>query len=438
MTEPRGGTELLKAFLSNHPSIHHIRVNFAAYDNYRYSKGISTRRALAWEGGVSVPGPITFGQTRYTQLLQAAIDDHETSRWIPDWSTVRVSAGNACVADVSVWLESPNCLRDDGDALASCPRVILQRLERRAQQQSIDIKVGWEIEFLLLPSQDAAAPVPTPPASFSTIGMSDPSFKIVYDAVEHLEANGVNIWTYHAESGHGGGGFEITLSPAGPLESADNLLYSMTVIREVAQRHGYFATMHPKRFESGAGTGQHIHMSISRPELANHFLAGVMARLRQTTAFLLGGYDSYSTGRRAAYGGGLIYHTPDKIPPVRDCGEAHWEFRMPDSLTIPHLQLAGLISSGLEGVEKKLKAPIARKVEEMMGMSTAQAKTAGIDVIPTTLAEAIDALEEDAAWWKAQLGSTCFDGYITNSRAEIAQSANMSYAQRTMLALNHV
>ena len=326
--------------------------------------------------------------------------------------------------------------------MASCPRTILQRIQDNAKEKhQMDIKVGWEIEFLLLPKQDATSSVPTPQASFSTHGMSHPTFQVVYDAVEHLEANGVKIWTFHAESGaEYGGGFEITTSPASPFDAADNLLYSMTVIKECAQKHGYFATLHPKPFEGGPGTGQHIHMSISRPEFANQFLAGALARLPQTTAFLLGGYDSYSglAGRRGAYGGGLVYHTTDKIPPVRDCGEAHWEFRMPDVLTSPHLQLAALVATGLEGIEKQLELPAPRSVGEMMGMTAEQAKEQGILTIPNSLTEAVDALEQNKDWWKGQFGATCIDGYIAQSRAEITQSEKMPYAKRTIMALHHV
>ncbi|ORX40914.1 hypothetical protein BD324DRAFT_28118 [Kockovaella imperatae] len=428
---------LFKQFLDLHPEVQHIRVDFAAYDNFKYSKGITARhaRALGQSGGVSVPGPICFGQTRYTQLLYEAIKDQETNHLVPDQTTLRLSI-DPKVAMVQCFVTSPNALRDENDLWAACPRKLLQRVNDRADKNGLGIKVGWEIEFLLLASSDATAPLPTPLASFSTAGMEDPSFKVVYDTVEHLEANRVPVWTYHAEcSPPHGGGFEITLSPSSPLESADNLLYSMSIIRQVAQKHGYHATCHPKPFEAGPGTGQHIHMSIAGHDLADSFLAGVMARLNQTTAFLLGGYDSYS--RQGAYGGGWIYHSPGKIPPVRDCGTAHWEFRMPDNLCNPYLQLAAIICTGLEGIDQQLSPPSARTIDEMMGMSADQAAEQGIKALPKSLKAAIDELEANQDWWAGQFSKTSIKGYLMNSRAEISQSDKMAYAKRVQLAMNH-
>ena len=176
--------------------------------------------------------------------------------------------------------------------MASDPRVVLRRMESRAKKEfDVDFKVGWEIEFTLYPSIDSNVPIENTRAFFGSSGMRLPSFKVLQQIAEHLEANGVEVWANHTECAPSNSGqMEISLCPVNPMQAADNLVYATEVIQDIAQTNGYFATPHLHALEvNSAINGQHCHMSVSDSTMADNFLSGVLARLRETSAFLLGG-----------------------------------------------------------------------------------------------------------------------------------------------------
>ena len=85
---------------------------------------------------------------------------------------------------------------------------------------------------------------------------------------------------------------------------------------------------------------------------------------------------------------GHIFTSKDKIAPARTIAPGHWEFRMPDSMCSPHLQLVAILATGLEGIGQKMRLdPTARTWKTIEGMSNGERKEAGIKSVPRSLEE---------------------------------------------------
>ena len=445
---PSSGLRHLEAFLADHPAILHVCLTVTDYASTERTRITSTRQALQIAANVNHPdgatsgGPILWGATRLQTVMPVIYERGQTDHWIPDWSTIRASAKQDDMAEVECWVREvrPWAKADgwdlvekpDGD-MSTDPRKLLEAIQTKAADKGIDFKVGYEIEFILLPSPTASETITTPTTLYSSVAIREKSFQVILDAARHLEANGVGVWNYHHElGGKGTGKFELSLAPLPPSEAADALLYSMRTIKDVAHRHGYFATMHPHPLEVGPTAGQHIHFSVSNPDLAPSFLAGVLGRLEQLMTFFLSGYDSYSRDRSFMYGGGYVYWSLDKLAPIREVSAGHWEFRMPDTFCSPHLQLAALISAGVQGIEDKMELTIKpAQGMDVKKMTDEQRAKAGIRTGPRSLTDAIACLEKDKEWWSDNLSVNCVEGFLANRKFEDEKAPEMTYKQRT-------
>ena len=416
--------ELLQAFLLDHPGVQHVQMHLNDYSNITKCQSVPLRRAFqlaAIGGGYKTRGSNLFCRDRFGAPVPRGPEEDDGGTMLIDWSTITSSAADPAVAYVLVKLHTPRL----SNPFAYCPRSILQSLVKTAElKHGIQIKMGWEIEFCLLELLE-------PPVGVVSTGERHPSYCVVKDAVAHLEANDIGVWAHHVEAdATTPASFEISLEPATILQAADNMLYGLCTIKDMAEKHGYTATFHPVPFDTFPSAGQHIHLSISKIELADHFLAGMMGRLPETTAFLLGGYDSYSSERSRYYGDGMAYWGTDKHAPVRYRGPAHWEFRIPDIPCNPHLQAAALIATGLKGVQEGMILGPLTSGTKLAAKSAAEQAVCHVGKLPRSLDEAVKALEAEKTWWAQQLGKECIEGYIANRKVEIGHSEEMTMEQR--------
>lgn len=72
-----------------------------------------------------------------------------------------------------------------------------------------------------------------------------------------------------------------------PLEAADTLVFSHETIKSICASHSYLSTMHPKPFRKLSLVGSHVHLSISRLEVEQSFLAGDIKTLGWNGILLL-------------------------------------------------------------------------------------------------------------------------------------------------------
>ena len=97
------------------------------------------------------------------------------------------------------------------------------------------------------------------------------------------------------------------------------------------------------------------------------------------------------------------------------------ELRSVDPTANPYLALAVLLESGLDGIENKIEAP-APIESNIYVMSEEERKAAGIRDLPSTLHNAVKALQEDEVV-KAALGDHIYPNFVEAKRMEWASYA---------------
>jgi glutamine synthetase len=96
-------------------------------------------------------------------------------------------------------------------------------------------------------------------------------------------------------------------------------------------------------------------------------------------------YVAWSDRNRSA----LIRKPAARIPAA-----SRIEARFPDPSSNPYLAFATLLAAGLDGIEKGLEAPDPIR-ENIYEFDEERRKEEGIEVLPSNLGEALDALEDD-------------------------------------------
>ena len=92
------------------------------------------------------------------------------------------------------------------------------------------------------------------------------------------------------------------------------------------------------------------------------------------------------------------------------------ELRSVDPTANPYLALAVLLESGLDGIENKIEAP-APVESNIYVMTVEERKEAGIADLPSTLHNALKALQEDEVV-KAALGNHIYTSFLEAKRIE--------------------
>jgi len=256
-----------------------------------------------------------------------------------------------------------------------------------------------------------------------------------------LEALGIATEFHHHEVG-GPGQAEIDLRFAPLLQMADTLMTHKYVVKNTARAAGKTATFIPKPIFEENGSGMHVHQSLWKggetlmfnkdgyallSDLALSYAAGLIEHGRSLMAFcapttnsyrrLVPGYEApvnlvHSQRNRSACVRIPMYLSSPKAKRV--------EFRPPDPLANPYLAFSAMLMAGLDGVERGLKPgdPVDTDLYELSPEELAK-----IVNVPGSLAEAMDALEDDHAFLlKGDVFTQdLLDEWISYKRAEAKQ-----------------
>jgi glutamine synthetase len=95
---------------------------------------------------------------------------------------------------------------------------------------------------------------------------------------------------------------------------------------------------------------------------------------------------------------------------------ARVECRAPDIACNPYLGAALILAAGLEGIREEID-PGAPHRENMYNYSDADISAAGIECLPRSLSEAIDAFAADDLA-RAVFGDAMFNAFVSFKRAE--------------------
>jgi glutamine synthetase len=222
------------------------------------------------------------------------------------------------------------------------------------------------------------------------------------------------------------------------LQAADEQLLVRETIRAVATSQELVASLAPKPWPEQAGNGTHVHFSLWQGErnrfydeglsdLALAFIAGVLDHLPGLCGLSAPSFNSYRRIAPGTWAGAFAcWGFDNREAPVRvaspfagaEEASTNAELKTCDASCNPYLALGGLIAAGLDGVERGLELPEPVDVDPAR-LSDEERARRGIAPLPTTQAEALDALARDTVLTEA-LGPVLTESYLAVRRSEWA------------------
>ena len=330
----------------------------------------------------------------------------------------------------------------------ACPRQVLRRQIKRLNQRGWTLRTGIEPEFFLLQKTangyapfDANDQLHKPSYDLKSLPRQREYLKQLADG---LVACGLDVFQIDHEDAHGQ--FELNFHHADALTSADHLMLFKMAAHELAEQHGMVFSMMPKPFANQPGSGMHFHVSMwdgggpgaqcvfddnsghqDVSPLAQHFIAGVLehsAALCALAAPTVNSYKRLTVGESISgttWAPAYVAHGPNNRTALVRTLRGRFEWRVPDASANPYLATAALIAAGLDGIDRQLKLGPAC-TEDLFKLSLTEIRLRGIEVLPQSLNEAVDALQADEVIADA-LGDTLCEQFCQLKREEWTEYA---------------
>jgi glutamine synthetase len=383
----------------------------------------------AFEEGIYFDGSSIEGFVRIQESDMRLEPDPSTFAVLP-WRRDENGAAARLICDV---IDTQT-----GEPFAGDPRFVLKRALERAEEMGYTLNAGPEPEFFVFEKDDdGRATTDTHDAGgYFDLAPKDLASDLRREIVYVLDEMGFEVEASHHEVAEGQ--HEIDFKYADGLTTADNIATFRSVVRAVAEMHDLHATFMPKPIAGINGSGMHTHLSLftedgenafydpddefQLSETATQFLAGVLEHAPAITAVSNPTVNSY---KRLVPG----YEAPVYVawsdvnrsvlirkPSTRTPASARIELRSPDPSSNPYLALAVMLQAGLDGIERELEAPEAVR-ENIYEFDAEKRDEYGIDTLPGSLIEAIDALEDDEVVTNA-LGPHVTEKFVQAKRQE--------------------
>ena len=324
----------------------------------------------------------------------------------------------------------------DGQAWAGCSRAALRAMEERFASRGLALRAAFEPECYLLVRTDHGYE-PAPQAGMYTLNALESRRQLMSLVMTSLAEMGVELEQVAPEFGPGQ--YEINIAHQPPLRAADDLMTVKEELRALASAAGFIATFMPKLFADMPGSGLHVHLGVVSLDgrnamqgdgplglspLGTSFVAGLLKHARGLSGLAAPTVNSYKRLLPGSWAPSHIcYGGSNRAVLVRvpDSGSKHVEFRAGDGTGNPYLTLIGLLSAGLDGVEQGLV--LGEPTPDDIGhLSEADALARGLELLPRSAPEALDALEADAVLMDA-LGPVIGPGFLRLRRSEAAAYA---------------
>ncbi|MBN1318154.1 MAG: glutamine synthetase [Anaerolineales bacterium] len=326
---------------------------------------------------------------------------------------------------------------DDGSDWEGCPRTQLQRVVDAFAAKGITIQAAFEPEFALFESDGDGEYRPADADGMFTVAGLDRHYPLWQRITDTLNEMGVSVDQLGKE--YGPGQYEATTRHAEPLRAVDNYLTFKEVVRALARLAGYIASFMPKPYAHLPGNGLHVHLSLwdadgrmdlsigeSEEQLLSplglHFVGGLLKHARALTGVgspIVNSYKRLLPGSWAP--AHVCWGMGNRAALVRVPGmgrRRHLEFRSGDNAANPFIFLTALLSAGLDGIENKIEPP--GPVNEDVGyLSETEAVEKGIELLPKSLHEALNAFESDSLMPQA-LGPVIFNEFLKVKRSELS------------------
>ncbi len=228
---------------------------------------------------------------------------------------------------------------------------------------------------------------------------------------------GIDVKYHHPEVG-GSGQMEIEVELGDMLKLADDTMSAKYIIKNEAVLDGRTATFMPKPLGGEAGNGMHVHMLLFKngkpvfydkngyaqlSKKAHYFMGGLLTHARSLCAItnpstnsykrLVPGFEAPVTIGYAMANRSAVIRIPAyaKTPETK-----RFELRNPDATCNPYYAYSAILMAGLDGIEKKIDPHKAGWGPYDFNLfDLPEEEKAKLTGLPTTLGEALDALEAD-------------------------------------------
>ncbi len=378
----------------------------------------------AFEEGMGFDGSSIEGFSRIHESDMVAFPDPSTFQMVA-WRPMERP-----VARMFCDIRNPDGTPYEGDS-----RYALKRILDKAAEDGFSFYVGPELEFFLFESSrepktlDFGGYFDAPPLDLAN--------DIRRDIINSLLAMGIHVeYSHHevAPSQH-----EIDLRYQEALKMADTAVTYRVIAKEVARRHGCYATFMPKPLFGENGSGMHVHQSLFKngrnvfydpgaPDTLSwecrNYISGLLEHAKEITAVcnqwvnsykrLVPGYEAPVYVAWARRNRSSLVRVPMYKPGKEKATRV--ELRSPDPACNPYLAFACMLAAGLKGMEQKYVLPEPVE-EDIFEMNEEEREKHNIPSLPGSLFEAVEILEKSTLVREA-LGEHIFKNFIANKKIE--------------------
>jgi glutamine synthetase len=300
-----------------------------------------------------------------------------------------------------------------GDPVSYTPRNVLRRIVAAYADKGWKPIVAPEIEFYLVKTnEDPDIPIQPPVGrsgraiasgnGYSISGVNEFD-ELVDDIYDYSTSQGLEIETLIHEEG--AAQLEINLNHGDPVELADQVFMLKRTIREVALKHGMYATFMAKPAQDQPGSAMHIHQSVVDLETGaniftnpdgseslrfRNFIGGMQAYLPKSLVMMAPYVNSYrrltpNSSAPVNVRWGYDNRTTGLRIPTSDPVARRVENRVPSSDANPYLALAASLACGLLGLEQEIvpDSPVSMAANE------------GDNELPRGLLDGLDLFENE-------------------------------------------
>jgi glutamine synthetase len=328
-----------------------------------------------------------------------------------------------------------NVYEPSGKPFEGDPRYVLKRNLEKAKKLGFTYNVGPELEYFYF--SNSQSPQPLDQGGYFDLVPLDVAQDLRRDTILIMQSLGIKVeYSHHevAASQH-----EIDLRYSDALTMADNVMTYRLVVKEIARKHGVYATFMPKPIFGINGSGMHTHQSLFKgkrnaffdakdkyhlSETCKAYTAGLLKHAQEITSItsqwvnsykrLVPGYEAPVYICWAQMNRSALIRVPMYKPGKEKATRI--EYRSPDPACNPYLAFSVMLAAGLEGIEKRYKLSEPAN-DNIYHLSEEDRQASGIKSLPEDLLEAIK-ITENSKLVKECLGSKVFEYFIRNKKME--------------------
>ncbi|MBI5523972.1 MAG: glutamine synthetase [Desulfarculus sp.] len=414
---------VLKAVKDN--NIKFIRLWFTDILGFLKSFAISPSELEgAFDEGMGFDGSSIQGFCRIDESDMVAKPDASTFTLLPWRPTEGGVARMFC-----------DILNPDGTPYEGDPRYVLKRNLKKAADLGYTMYVGPELEFFYFKDNKGTEFLDY--GGYFDLTPLDVASDLRRDTILALEKMGIAVeYSHHevAPSQH-----EIDLRYQEALKMADAAMTYRLTVKEIAMKHGVYATFMPKPIFGQNGSGMHVHQSLfkgkknaffdakdeySLSAQGKAYIAGLLKHAPEISSIVAQWVNSY---KRLVPG----YEAPAyiawarrnrsclvRVPMYKPGKEAatRCELRCPDPAANPYLTFAAMLAAGLKGIQENYTLPTPIE-EDIFEMGPKELKKHKINSMPGSLGEAVE-ITAKSSLVKECLGEHVFEQFVENKRIE--------------------